>query len=446
MRFGIILITVAMVATQPLLAAQQEDVITLQQATAFALENNRTLKNAELDVEKARNQVAATRTRRLPSINTYTLSSRQLSHVDLKFEKGALGVLDGVGPVPAQDTTIESPSRFSALVVNEVSQPISQLHRIGLGIKQAELGVDLAEQQLRSEQNSVVANVKNAYYAILQTQSTLRVAEQNIRLYRELDRLTEQYVLQRVSLKSESLDVKTRLAKSELEALSLEDQLISQKEQLNDLLGRDIQTKFQVSVTPDAEFVSIDLAQAHITALAQRPEVRQARLKMDQADLDRRSKKSEFIPEVSLSFSNTAPINYSDVLPKSVTTVGVAVNWELFDWGRKKHELAAKETTVQQAGNAVKDAENMVIREVSANYRKLQRSAQMLRVAELAQETATESLRIATNSYRVNASLLKDVMQTESAMAQATDQYQQALLAFWTAKSEFDKSLGENND
>src|SRR5262245_21930567 len=302
MRFGIILITVAMLATQPLFAAQQEDVMTLQQAIAFALENNRTLKNAELEVEKARNQVAATRTRRLPSINTYTLSSRQLSHVDLKFRKGSLGVLDGVGPVPAEDTTIESPSRFSALVINEVSQPISQLHRIGLGIKQAELGVELAEQQLRSGQHSIVANVKNAYYAILQTQSSLRVAEQNIRLYRELDRLTDQYVLQRVSLKSDSLDVKTRLAKTELDSMSLEDQLISQKEQLNDLLGREIQTKFSVSVTPEAEFVSLDLAQAQITALAQRPEVRQARLKMDQADLDRRSKKSEFIPEVSLSF------------------------------------------------------------------------------------------------------------------------------------------------
>ena len=75
--------------------------MTLDQAIAVALENNRTLRNASLDVEKAHTQVAANRTHRLPSFNTYVLGARQLSHVDLKFDKGVLGTLEGVGPVPA---------------------------------------------------------------------------------------------------------------------------------------------------------------------------------------------------------------------------------------------------------------------------------------------------------------------------------------------------------
>src|SRR5262249_46370972 len=182
---------------------------------------------------KAKNQVAATRTYRLPAVNSYLLGARQLSHDDVTFDKGALGVLEGVGPVPARDTTIRDSGRFSALIVNEVTQPISQLHRIGLSIHQAEIGAELAGQQLRTEQHSVVAGVKAAYYSILQTQSSLKAADQNIRLYRELDRLTEEYVLQRVSLKSESLEVKTRLAKAELDAMSLQDDMASQKEQLN---------------------------------------------------------------------------------------------------------------------------------------------------------------------------------------------------------------------
>jgi hypothetical protein len=53
-------------------------------------------------------------------------------------------------------------------------------------------------------------------------------------------------------------------------------------------------------------------------------------------------------------------------------------------------------------------------------------------------------MRVVTNNYKVNAALLKDVLQSEAAVAQADDQYQQALLAFWTAKSEFDRSLGED--
>src|SRR5215475_5966425 len=241
-------ILATLILTAQLLSGAPEElnVLTLDQAIALALENNRSLTNASLNIAKAQNQVAASRTYRLPSLNSYLLGARQLSHADLRFDKGALGVLPGVGPVPAQDTTIRSSGRFSALLVNQVTQPISQLHRIGIAIQQAEIGVEMASQQLRTEQHSVVASVKSAYYSILQTQSSQRASEQNIRSYKELDRLTDDYVLQRVSLKSESLEVKTRLAKAELDVVSLEDGIATQKEQLNALMGRRLEADFSL--------------------------------------------------------------------------------------------------------------------------------------------------------------------------------------------------------
>jgi hypothetical protein len=39
--------------------------------------------------------------------------------------------------------------------------------------------------------------------------------------------------------------------------------------------------------------------------------------------------------------------------------------------------------------------------------------------------------------------LLRDVLQQQATTASALDGYQQALLGFWTAKTEFEKSLGE---
>jgi outer membrane protein TolC len=430
-------------ATQPLVA-QDPPVLTLDRAVAIALEGNRSLKNANLELEKAGDQIAVHRTRRLPRFTSYTLGSRQLSHVDLNFERGALGVLDGIGPVPAEDTAIRTPGRFSVLIVNEVTQPLSQLHRVGLGIRSAEKSAEIAEEQQRARQQDVVAQVRNAYYSILQTQSTHNAADRSIRLYRELDRVTEQYVVQRVALKSESLDVKTRLARAQLELLTLEDRMVSQKEERNALLGRDLDTPFTVALVPEAELVDVELRQAQVLALAQRPEIRQARLKVEKAELDRRIKKSEFIPDISFNFSQTSPINYSNVLPKSFTTVGVAMNWEVFDWGRKKRDLASSDRSIEQSLNEVRDAEAAVTREVNANYRALQRAGQSLRIAMLAQDTAAESMRVVANGYKVNAALLKDVLQSEAAMAQADDQYQQAVLAFWTAKTEFDKSLGED--
>src|SRR5262245_32405627 len=138
MRSLLVLFTTFVLATQPL-KAQQDDIMTLDQAIALALENNRTVRNASLEVAKAKDQVAAARTHRLPAFNTYTLGARQLSHADLRFDKGAFGVFEGIGPVPAQDTTLRSPGRFSTLIVNQITQPISQLQRVVIGIKQAEI-------------------------------------------------------------------------------------------------------------------------------------------------------------------------------------------------------------------------------------------------------------------------------------------------------------------
>src|SRR5262245_28925112 len=117
MRLTNLILATLIFAGQLLSAAPEEqNVLTLDQAIALALENNRSLKNAPLNVGKAQNQLAATRTYSLPGVNSYILGARQLSHDDLRLDKGALGVLEGLGPVPARDTTIRASGRFSALI------------------------------------------------------------------------------------------------------------------------------------------------------------------------------------------------------------------------------------------------------------------------------------------------------------------------------------------
>ena len=62
----------------------------------------------------------------------------------------------------------------------------------------------------------------------------------------------------------------------------------------------------------------------------------------------------------------------------------------------------------------------------------------------MAQATSREKLRVKTNQYHVQAALLPDVLQMRADVASSDDQYQQALLAFWTAKADFEQALGED--
>jgi outer membrane protein TolC len=51
---------------------------------------------------------------------------------------------------------------------------------------------------------------------------------------------------------------------------------------------------------------------------------------------------------------------------------------------------------------------------------------------------------MAAYKYRLDAVLLKDVLQAQTSRADANYDYQKALLAFWTAKADFEKALGED--
>lgn len=434
-------------ANRQVMSQDNGTTLTLDQAIQIALKNNRETSNARLDIDKANDKLGAYRTRRLPSFKVSSLISQPLSTFDTTFEKGVFGSYPGIGSVPAEDTVITSSTNMTGLLVSQVSQPLTQLRRIGLQIKQQELGVEISQTQLRAKEQALVNEVKRAYYAILQTRNAARAAEEAVKLYRELDRVTGEYVTQQVALKTDLMDVQTRFAKAEYEVLTLTNALSTQKEQLNNLLGRDVRTEFDLSDAVQIAQGTIretNLVEARKLALEQRPEIREARLRLQQATLDRRAKKSEFIPDVSMTFNHVATFNYSNFVPRSVTGVGVQVEWEVFDWGRKKNEVKEKTRSVAQADNNLLETESLVLMEVNSKFRTLQESYQLIRIAKLAQTTAQANVQIAAHKYRLDAVLFKDVLQAQTSFANANYDYQKALLSFWTAKADFEKAIGED--
>jgi outer membrane protein len=423
--------------------AQDADrVLTLEDAVSLAQANNRLVKNAQLSVSMSDDQIAEARTYRFPSFNLYALGSQLLTPVNFTFQQGVFGSFPGIGPVPPTNTKIHTPLRPTFYGLTQVSQPLSQQYKIGLNIKQAKLAKLVDEQKLRAQKQSVTSQVKQAYYAILRTQSALASSEENLKFDRELDRTTEQYVAEKTALKSDSLDVKAKIAQEEYNNLMLRDSLTSQKEQLNDLLGRDIRTDFSVAEAPEATIIEASLEAAQAQALSARPELAEARLTVQQAELNRRITKTQYIPDVSLAVNNLSLTNVN-LLPSNVASAGVLVSWDPIDWGRRRHELAAGSKTIEQSKNSANETEVQILVEVAAKFRKLGETRALLRATTLQRDAEREKLRVVMNQFEQKGALLKDVLQQKMSLESVTNQYNQALLSFWTAKADFEKSLGE---
>jgi outer membrane protein TolC len=418
-------------------------VLTLDQAVQIAVTNNRSLKIATLEVDKSKWQIAEVKTKRLPAFSGTILGSQLLNEVSFSFPAGSFGNLPGVGPFPSSDTKITTPRQPIAYVLSQVTQPLSQLYKIQLGVRAKELDAKITGEKARAERQTLIKDVKQAYYAVLQSESQLESAEANVKQYQELDRVVLQRVSQEAALKSDSLDVKAKFANEKYKLAQLRNTLDTRKEYLNNLLGRDIRTEFRTEQVPVASFEEVDLKLAQSRALEQRPEIKQAELTAREAEYDRRMAKADYIPDVGVAFNYSSNFNV-DVLPRNMTSIGLELKWEPWDWGRRKDIVNQKKATESQAQAQLNETRSRVLMDVNSRFRKLEESRALIAVAQAETEAAQQRLREVTNKYGQQAVLLSDVLHQQAAAASASDDYQQALLGFWSAKTEFEKSLGED--
>ena len=293
-----------------------DELLTLDQAIALALHENHVVRGAELEAGKTGDTLAATRTGRLPSMEAFSLAGEQFVE-PVHVPNPLSNIFPGVGPffsvgVPRRPTNV-----FAGLIL----QPLTQQYRLGLNVEQAKLTRDTERERLRLVKESTIDRVKQT---LLRNSANSERARKHSGSHHKLSRTGPCHgdkVAQQASLKSASLDIKTRLAKAEYEALNLSNELATKKEQLNDVLGRDVRTEFQVNPAPDVSGFPDDLASARNRALEQRPEIRVAQLQIKQAEVDRRIKKSEYIPDLSAGFIYMNFQNFDDFLPKNLASV-----------------------------------------------------------------------------------------------------------------------------
>jgi len=160
-------VLLAVRAATPLPVAAQ-DPLPLDNAIQLALAHNRQVASASLQVDKAGDALAIAKTRRLPVLDVNFQAGQLLTPLEFTFPTGAFGSFPTTGPIPPAETTIATPRRPAALLYATFAQPLSQLHRINLGVRASELDQDAERERLRRARQALVTQVKRLYYGMLQ--------------------------------------------------------------------------------------------------------------------------------------------------------------------------------------------------------------------------------------------------------------------------------------
>ena len=144
-------------------ASGSAPVLTLDDAIQLAMNGNRTLKIAELEVVKSEDTLASARTHRLPAFSTTALASQLMTPIDFQFSQGAFGTYPGIGPIPAQNTDINTPLRPVYHIEAEMAQPIVQLYKIHLGLLAQAATIAVDREQVRAQRQELADSVNSPW-------------------------------------------------------------------------------------------------------------------------------------------------------------------------------------------------------------------------------------------------------------------------------------------
>lgn len=229
MKYKNWLLSIAMVWTGALAAQEGTLSFSLQEAQDYALQHNKTLKNANQDVMIARAKVKEAAGSGLPQVNGAFDYMTNFGY-EVEFNFGG----SGQEVPPIQSPAFDAGDQVLAGILTEMLQPtpatikmsdqasanmqVSQLIFSGqywVGIQMAKVGRKLAETSFTLTELDVKENVTNTYYLVLITREMLRILEENENNLQEVLKLTND--MYKVGM-SEQTDVdQIRITVSQLE-------------------------------------------------------------------------------------------------------------------------------------------------------------------------------------------------------------------------------------
>jgi len=123
-------------------------------------------------------------------------------------------------------------------------------------------------------------------------------------------------------------------------------------------------------------------------------------------------------------------------------TFGVNLNWEVFDFGKRRAAVREHEAQLAQAEENLRRLKEEVSVGIERSYNKVERTRNMVRVANQVVKLRQESERLAQNQLTQGVLLVSERRQATAASYKAQAEYLHASLGYLLAWAELEQTAG----
>jgi outer membrane protein len=317
----LILLIVILSAGNSNLFAQQDSVWILSKCIDYAFKMNIQIRKSEISNQRAGLYSEQAKAQRMPSLNG-------------SFSENFTWSKD---PVSGQSQlTGASGSNFSL----NSGVPLYNASKINNQIKQAGLEVEAGKYSLETIRESISLSILNAYLQVLYAEEQVKNSQKQIESTTgQLNLAGERLALKSISI-SDYAQVKSQLASEKLTMANSESQLSIAKINLMQLMELPVQDNFEIDHPDLQEALNQsrlpDVMSVYETALAIKPQVKNAEVNKLIAGLDEKIAKASYFPVlsanagISAGYSSTATDPYfsqlnSGLRPSAGFTLSIPV-------------------------------------------------------------------------------------------------------------------------
>jgi len=420
MRFSrkraLITVGLSVLAAAPQYAADMRH-LTLTEAVHLALAQNRALKIARLKVQESEQKKAGEHSAYFPALTNQSnvLRITELQQIDIPA--GAFGGVNG-SAIPGQALSLGQGKNTFVSSGTMLSQPLTQLIRVRARNRIAAAEIATSRDDVKKAENQVAIQVHTLYYGILIARLQKQAAEQQAAYAGERLRESEDDIRNGSALKVAAIDGRAGLLQGQQAMLTAELQLSDLTAELNDLLGLPLDTQLVLDPAVPAN-VDLHSSEEFVkTAWTENPEIRAAEDSVRKARAAVAAAETAYIPDVTAyarhSYQNGVPF-----LLHNFGEFGVHLNWEIFDFGKRRAAVRERQTQLAEAEENLRRLKDEVAVTVQRGYNKVEQTRNMVQVANEVVKLRQESERLAENQRNQGVILVSDRRQATSASYKA---------------------------
>jgi len=306
----------------------------------------------------------------------------------------------------------------------------------------------MASQDLEKSKVVIAESVRKAYYSALVAEQRGQTLDLNISRLDSVIAQTEQFVKQGF------------VEKIDVDRLNVQrNNLISEKQKLNNLIGLTYQLlKFQMSYPQDASLILKDkLSEENVKLIRSvvaedadpnnRIEFRQLATNRKLIELNQERYQKAYLPSLNLSaslgagHSNTQFNPFERWFGSSAITLGVRV--PIYDSGLKRVQIERQKLNIIKIDNTVEMLKESFKLENAQAKINLKNGFETLDAMTRNMDLASEVLRVSKIKYQQGVGSNMEVVNAESDLKQAQNNYFSALYDVLIAKVDLDKSQGK---